>query len=158
MPLHIDILAVGKLKESYWSAAAAEYLKRLTRFAKVTVREVPDRGLQSMGTTEQVVIAEGASIRSVLPADACVIALDSAGEQLTSPGFADLIAQEQNRGTSRIAFIVGGSHGLAPDLKREATRLLSFGSITLPHNLARIVLLEQLYRAFSILNNSPYHK
>jgi 23S rRNA (pseudouridine1915-N3)-methyltransferase len=158
MPLHVDILAVGRLKEGYWSAAAAEYLKRLTRFAKVTVRELPDQGLRSTGTPEQVLATEAASIRAALPVDSCAIALDSAGEQLTSPGFAELIAQEQNRGFGRVTFIIGGSHGLAHEVKRDAARLLSFGNITLPHNLARIVLLEQLYRAFSILNNSPYHK
>jgi 23S rRNA (pseudouridine1915-N3)-methyltransferase len=156
--LHIDIVAVGKLKERFWEEACAEYLKRLTRYAKVKVVEVPDRSSKTEGSADAVIGAEALAVRQRLAPGSYLIALDSTGEQLTSEGLALLLAKLQNEGTGGVTFLVGGSHGIDAGLKREADLLLSFGAITLPHNLARVVLLEQLYRSFRIINGEPYHK
>jgi 23S rRNA (pseudouridine1915-N3)-methyltransferase len=156
--LHIDIIAVGKLKERFWEDACAEYLKRLGRYAKVAVNEVPDKSTKTEGNAEAVLKSEAQAIRQKHSADSYLIALDSTGEQLTSEEFALLITKLQNESVGKLTFLVGGSHGIEEGLKREADFLLSFGAITLPHNLARVVLLEQLYRSFRIINGEPYHK
>lgn len=156
--LHIDIVAVGKLKERFWEDACAEYQKRLSRYAKVVVNEIPDKSTKTESSTEAILKVEAQAIRQKLSADSYLIALDSTGEQLTSEKLALLITKLQNAGTSTVTFLLGGSHGIETSLKREADFILSFGAITLPHNLARVVLLEQLYRSFRIINGEPYHK
>lgn len=156
--LHIALLAVGKLKERFWEEACAEYQKRLGRYARLSIIEIPDKSIRTEGTADAILSAEAQAIRQKLPSDSYRIALDSTGEQLTSEGLALLITNLQNRGVSDLTFLIGGSHGIEVSLKREADMLLSFGAITLPHNLARVVLLEQLYRSFRIINGEPYHK
>jgi 23S rRNA (pseudouridine1915-N3)-methyltransferase len=138
------VLAVGRLKEDYWAAAEAEYLKRLRRHAQVEVREVKDE----------------AGLLDALPPRAHLIALDERGELWSSEDIARrLIAEEEQRGGGApLVFAVGGAEGLGEAVARRATRRLAFGRITLPHRLARIVLLEQLYRAYSILRGEPYHR
>jgi 23S rRNA (pseudouridine1915-N3)-methyltransferase len=155
---HIDIIAVGRLKEEYWAAACAEYRKRLGRYATLTVNEVPDRAERSSDDAALVLRTEAAHLRRKLVPNARVIVLDSGGRQLTSEQLADLLREAQDQGPGRLSFVIGGSRGVDASLKKEADLLLSFGAITLPHNLARVVLLEQLYRAFRIINGEPYHK
>jgi 23S rRNA (pseudouridine1915-N3)-methyltransferase len=155
--LRVDVIAVGKLKEDYWVKACAEYLKRLGRYATLAVSEVPDRAERSSDDAALVLRAEAAHLRQRLEACSMVVMLDSAGKQLTSERIADLLREAQDRGR-RLGFVIGGSRGIDEGLKREADLLLSLGAITLPHNLARVVLLEQLYRAFRIINGEPYHK
>ena len=168
--LRINVIAVGKLKEDYWVAACAEYVKRLGRYAQLAVHEVPDRPAKTDGSSasagaqaaiEAALSAEAADLRQRLgqqSANTFTIMLDSSGRQFTSEQLAAKIRDLQNQGTSTINFVIGGSWGIAADLKTEADLLLSFGPITLPHNLARVVLLEQLYRANRIINGEPYHK
>jgi 23S rRNA (pseudouridine1915-N3)-methyltransferase len=156
--LHIDVIAVGKLKEDYWIQACANYYKRLARYAALTLTEVNDQGARSTSEQANALRVEASQLRRKIPKDAYVVMLDSAGAQLSSEGIADFIRNLQDRGGRRACFVLGGSWGLDKELKAEAGMLLSLGPITLPHNLARVVLLEQLYRAFKIITHEPYHK
>lgn len=146
--LTITIFAVGKLKESFWKDACAEYLKRLGGYAKVTVREIPD------STKER----EAQAIQAVLPQNTPILLLDIKGKEASSEQLSQKIDDYALRGASQLCFIIGGSDGVTKEIKKQATELISFGPITLPHNLARVVLLEQIYRAFKISRGEPYHK
>jgi len=146
--LKISIFAVGKLKERFWKDACAEYLKRLGGYAKVEVRELPDSNIQ----------AESQALLEALPADAPVILLDIKGKETSSEGLAEMLDSYALGGTSHVAFVIGGSDGVSDAVKQRAAKRVSFGPITLPHNLARVVLLEQIYRAFKISRGEPYHK
>jgi 23S rRNA (pseudouridine1915-N3)-methyltransferase len=154
----IDVIAVGKLKEGFWVDACAEYRKRLSRYTALEVHEVPDRAARSNAERELALAAEANGLRQRIAPGSHLIVLDSAGTQLTSEGIATLLRSLQDAGTRRLSFVIGGSWGVENSLKQEADLLLSFGAITLPHNLARVVLLEQLYRAFRIIAGEPYHK
>lgn len=154
--MNIDIIAVGHLKEPFWREAAAEYLKRLSRYASVRVTEVADKD-PAQGTGHALA-KEAAGIMRTLPQGAHVIALDVAGKQVSSEEFAQKLDQLALEGKSHVAFVLGGSHGIDRAVLAHAAERLSFGPITLPHNLARIVLLEQVYRAFRISRGEPYHK
>ena len=142
MKLHV--LAIGRLKEQHWAAAEAEYVKRLRHYAPLEVREVKDE----------------AALVAALPARARLLALDERGENLSSEELARKViaAEEQHGGGAPLCFAIGGAEGFSPGLRARAARLLAFGRITLPHRLARVVLLEQLYRAYTILRGEPYHK
>lgn len=146
--LHITVYAVGKLKESFWKDAVAEYLKRLGGYAKVEVRELPDSNLER----------ESAALLAALPERDPVVLLDVRGTETPSEGIASLIEGYALGGASRLSFVIGGSDGVSDAVKRRANARISFGPITLPHNLARVVLVEQIYRAFKIMRGEPYHK
>jgi 23S rRNA (pseudouridine1915-N3)-methyltransferase len=156
--VRIDVLAVGKLKEEYWVQACDEYLKRLSRYAKMQVVEVPDLGAKSDKDIESVLSEEAQSLRRRLAPSTFVVAMDQGGKQLSSEQLADELSTLQSKGTSHISFVIGGSWGIEATFKKQADLVVSLGTITLPHNLARVVLLEQLYRAFRIINGEPYHK
>jgi 23S rRNA (pseudouridine1915-N3)-methyltransferase len=156
--LRIDIVAVGRLKEDYWTRACAEYLKRLGRYATLAVTEVPDRAERSSDDAALVLRTEAARLRQKIAPGSQLIMLDSGGRQFTSEQIAELLCKAQGEAARQLTFVIGGSRGLDAALKAEASLLLSLGAITLPHNLARVVLLEQLYRAFRIINGEPYHK
>ena len=149
--LKVDILAVGKLKEAFWRDACAEYLKRLGAFAKVNVIEVPD----SKPCNEAPALF---THLDALPPSAQVVLLDIKGKPTSSEQLAEKLEAWTVGGTSHLVFVIGGSEGVTPEIKQRANERLSFGPITLPHNLARVVLLEQLYRAFKIIKGEPYHK
>lgn len=140
----IEIICVGRLKEKYWVDAAAEYSKRLSRYCKFSVTE----------------LAEGADMISHLPSGSSgyVIALDIQGKKMNSEQLAAKLAEVQLLGKSRIAFLIGGSTGLTEEEKRAADLRLSFSDMTFPHQMFRIMLLEQVYRAFKINSNETYHK
>ena len=145
------VIAVGKLKERFWKDACAEYVKRLSAYSPVTVREIPD------STPER---EEGAILAAVdkLPDGAHVILLDIQGKQASSEQLAAKLESLAISGVSNVGFIIGGSDGVTPAVRARANERLSFGPITLPHNLARVVLLEQIYRAHKIIRHEPYHK
>ena len=158
--LNIRIICVGKFKEKYWEAASAEYMKRLGAYCNVSVIEVKEEKLPahaSRADEENVIIKEGKSILDKIAAGDYVIALDIGGKALSSEDLAAKIA-ETSFTSSTIDFVIGGSLGLSKDVKSRAALRLSFGRITLPHQLARIVLLEQIYRAFKINAGETYHK
>lgn len=156
--MNIDIIAVGKLKERFWADACAEYLKRLGAYARVTVREVADIDPRKAGGAAGAVEREGASVLAALPERAHVILLAIDGKQRSSEGLSQRLDDLALAGKSDIAFVIGGSDGVSAEVRRRADETLSFGPITLPHNLARVVLLEQIYRAFKISRGEPYHK
>jgi len=156
--VRIDVIAVGRLKERFWEDACAEYLKRLKGYAQVTVREVPDRDPATHGGVAAARQAEARDLMRALPARAFTVVLDRCGRETSSEDTAELLRSLQIDGQSHVAFVVGGSTGVSEAVTDKAGLLLSFGPLTLPHNLARVVLLEQIYRAFKILRNEPYHK
>lgn len=149
--LKITVYAVGKLKEKFWKDACNEYLKRLSAYAPTTIIELPDSNkaeesallLQKLGET---------------PAHTKTILLDRVGKQVSSTDLADMLDADTLSGISHIRFIIGGSDGIDAQVSAYADVSISFGKITLPHNLARVVLLEQLYRACKISKGEPYHK
>lgn len=143
----VTILAVGKLKERFWKEAVAEYEKRLTGYAKLQIREIPDKGIDF--ESDEIVRLAGTSHLILLAID---------GTQRSSEGIAHRLEQLTTYGTSDIAFCIGGSDGVGQKVRERADETLSFGEITLPHNLARVVLLEQIYRAFKIMRGETYHK
>ena len=158
--LNIRIICVGKFKEKYWEAASAEYMKRLGAYCSISVTEVKEEKLPahaSRADEENVISKEGRSILDRIGPGDYVIALDIGGRELSSEDLAAKIA-EISFTSSTIDFIIGGSLGLSREVKSRAALKLSFGRITLPHQLARIVLLEQIYRAFKINAGETYHK
>ena len=156
--MNITIVSVGKLKEKFWKDACDEYLKRLKAYAKVEVKEVPDLEPAKCGGEELAVLREGAELLKAIPEKSFVILLAIDGREVTSEQIASYIDNLGIRGTSRITFVIGGSCGVSDDVRERADMSLSFGPITLPHNLARVVLLEQIYRAYRIIRGEAYHK
>lgn len=158
--MNINVIAVGKIKEKYFTDAINEYTKRLSRFAKLTVTEVADERIPDNASEkelEKIKNTEGEKILSKLPPSSFVIAMCIEGEEISSEGLADKIA-DISMVSGSITFIIGGSLGLCDKVKSVSNLRLSIGPITLPHQLMRVVLLEQIYRAFKINNNESYHK
>jgi len=158
--MKLQVLAVGSLNEPFWKAAQAEYVKRLTRYQPVTVEEVADLPVPeklSDAQRQQVLEKEGAAILARMKPGTVYYCLDSRGKELSSEEWAKWLEQRQREGNAA-ALVIGGSLGISDTVKKGAKGLLSFGPMTLPHGLARVVLLEQIYRACRILRNEPYHK
>lgn len=153
--MRIRIVAVGKLREAHWRAASDEYRKRLGRYATVEVAEVADRDLS--GGLERAVEAEGADILRALAPGSHVVALEIGGTKRSSEELAARLETLMVEGVSDVTFVVGGSAGLAAAVLARADEKLSLSRMTLPHQLCRVVLLEQVYRAFRIIRNEPYH-
>lgn len=149
--MNISILCIGKLKEKYWQDASAEYLKRLSRFAKMSVIELSES--KSDNKAE-----ESLDILSHIPKSSYVIALDVGGKRFSSEGFAEKISKLNVDGVSDICFIIGGSNGFDDNVRGAADLRLSFSDFTFPHQLMRVILLEQIYRAFKINAGEKYHK
>jgi 23S rRNA (pseudouridine1915-N3)-methyltransferase len=152
---------VGKLKEKYFKDGIAEYKKRMSKFAKVELIEVPDeKAPESLSEAEmqQVKDAEGERLLGKIKDRDWVIALAIEGKQRSSEAFAKEIDQLATYGHSDIDFVIGGSLGLSKAVMKRADNTLSFGKLTMPHQLMRLVLIEQVYRAFMINIGSPYHK
>ncbi|MED3649506.1 23S rRNA (pseudouridine(1915)-N(3))-methyltransferase RlmH [Heyndrickxia sporothermodurans] len=159
--MNISIITVGKLKEKYLKQGIDEYLKRLTAYAKVEIIEVPDEKapeILSETEMEQVKQKEGERILAKIHPDAHVIALAIQGKMKTSEELADGIDKLGTYGKSKIAFVIGGSLGLSDEVMKRANESLSFSKMTFPHQLMRLVLVEQVYRAFRIMRGEPYHK
>lgn len=159
--MKVKIIAVGKLKEKYLKDGIAEYGKRMSRFAKFEIVELPDEKTPdnaSDAQNHQIMEKEGDRILAKISDRDYVIVLAIEGKQLPSEEFSKVIAEATLRGYSDIVFVIGGSLGLADKVKKRANLKLSFGLLTLPHQLMRLVLAEQIYRAFMIQQGSPYHK
>jgi 23S rRNA (pseudouridine1915-N3)-methyltransferase len=157
----IQLICVGKLKESYFQEAASEYLKRLGPYCRITVDEVAEQRLPdrpSPAEIEAALAREAETILSRLPKNGAVIALCVEGKEYDSEAFASMLSSLAGRGVSRLAFVIGGSFGLHSSVKERADHCLSLSPRTFPHHLARIMLLEQLYRTFQILGGTQYHK
>ncbi|MFV8826214.1 23S rRNA (pseudouridine(1915)-N(3))-methyltransferase RlmH [Alkalihalobacterium sp. APHAB7] len=159
--MNISIVTVGKLKEKYLTLGINEYLKRLGAYAKIEVIEVPDeKAPEQLSDTEmeQIKQKEGERILAKVHPDAHVIALAIQGKQMSSEQLALELDKLATYGKSKIAFIIGGSLGLSDEVLKRSNAQLSFSKMTFPHQLMRLILVEQVYRAFRINRGEPYHK
>ncbi|PHD77567.1 23S rRNA (pseudouridine(1915)-N(3))-methyltransferase RlmH [Bacillus sp. AFS043905] len=159
--MKITIITVGKLKEKYLKQGIAEYTKRLSSYANIELVEVPDeKAPENLSTTDMDIVKqkEGERILAKVSPDTYVITLEINGKQLTSEQLATHMDQLATYGKSKIAFIIGGSLGLGTEVLSRSDYALSFSKMTFPHQLMKLVLVEQIYRAFRINRNEPYHK
>lgn len=159
--MNIHIICIGKMKEASIKAGANEYLKRLSKYCKVNIIELEDEKIPDKPSQKEIEIVqqtEANRIKSTLKSDWYTIALDSKGKQYTSEELAANIDKLGISGRSNVAFIIGGSVGLAKELLNSANFLLSFSKLTFPHQLIRLFLLEQLFRSFKIIRGETYHK
>ncbi len=159
--MNITVISVGKLKEKYLKQAIDEYSKRLTRYCKIDIIELPDE--KTPDNASQIVEdgirdKEGERILKYVKEDAFVVTLEIKGKLLTSEELADKIETLGIQGTSHIIFIIGGSIGLGNEVLKRSNYALSFSKMTFPHQLMRVILLEQIYRSYRIINHEPYHK
>jgi len=159
--MKITIIAVGKIKEKFFRDAIAEYEKRLSKYCKLSILEVndektPDQASEAM--EQQILSKEGERIRNLIPKDSYVIPLAIEGKKYDSVGFSDMIHKNTVQGVSHITFVIGGSLGIWEEIKKASPQMISFSDMTFPHRLMRVILLEQIYRAYRIMNGEPYHK
>ncbi len=159
--IKVNLICVGKLKEAYWRDACAEYSKRMGRYAEFCITEVdeeklPDRPSQAQ--ISQALQKEGERILSRIPKGAQTAALCIEGRQYSSEMVAELLEQNAAYGGGNMVFVIGGSWGLSDEVKKAASVKLSMSKMTFPHQLARVMLCEQVYRGFQILGHSQYHK
>ena len=157
----VTVLCVGKLKEKFYMDAASEYAKRLSRFCRLELVELPEERLPedpSPAQIEAALLKEAAAIRAKLPAGAALIALCVEGELRSSEALARQMAAWAGQGVSQLVFLIGGSFGLHPSIKGSAKLRLSMSPMTFPHHLARVMVLEQIYRAYQINAGTRYHK
>ncbi|EFM34641.1 rRNA large subunit m3Psi methyltransferase RlmH [Streptococcus oralis SK255] len=159
--MKIKVVTVGKLKEKYLKDGIAEYTKRISRFAKLEMIELTDEKTPDKASeleNQKILETEGARILSKVRERDFVVVLAIEGKTFSSEDFSKQLEQASIKGYSTLTFIIGGSLGLAPIVKNRANLSVSFGRLTLPHQLMRLVLVEQIYRAFTIQQGSPYHK
>ena len=159
--MNITIISVGKLKEKYLKDAIAEYSKRLTRYCKLDIIDLQDdKTPDNASEKEEEFLKEldGRAILSKIKENAFVVAMDLKGKQLTSEEFANFIENQGIVGNSNIVFIIGGSLGISQEVIKRANEKICFSKMTFPHQLFRVMLLEQIYRGFRIMKNEPYHK
>ena len=157
----VTLICVGKLKEKFYAQATAEYAKRLSRFCKLEIVELPESRLSespSPAEISQALTAEAALIEAKLPKGSALVAMCIEGEELSSPQLAEKMRQFAVSGVSNLTFLIGGSVGLFPAIKAQADFRLSMSPMTFPHHLARVMLLEQIYRAYQINAGTKYHK
>jgi len=157
----VSIICVGKMKEKFYMDAAAEYAKRLSRFCKLDIVELPEDRLPEDPSQAQIDAAlakEADAIRAKLPPSAYIIAMCVEGKTRSSEELSQLMTQSANQGGSHLVFLIGGSFGLHPSVKTLAAVKLSMSPMTFPHHLARVMLLEQIYRGYQINAGSKYHK
>lgn len=159
--MKITILAVGKIKEKYFTDAIREYSKRLGRYCRLEIVEVPDEKTPdgaSLALEDQIREKEGQRILAALKEDAWIVALAIQGKRRTSEELAAHLEELTVRGVSHLIFVIGGSLGLSESVLARADEKLSFSDLTFPHQLMRVILLEQIYRSFRIIRGEPYHK
>lgn len=159
--MKITVISVGKIKEKYFTGAINEYAKRLTKYCKLEQIEVPDeKASENLSEKEMIQVKdkEGDRILGKINDQAYVIALAIEGKQMTSEGLSEHIEKLGVTGKSHIVFVIGGSLGLSEKVLKRANYKLSFSRMTFPHQLMKVVLLEQVYRAFRIVRGEPYHK
>ena len=157
----VSIICVGKMKEKFYIEAAAEYVKRLSRFCKLEIVELPEDRLPDDPSQAQIDAAlakEADAIQAKLPSSCYIIAMCVEGKTRSSEELARLMEESVHQGGSHLVFLIGGSFGLHPSVKALASFKLSMSPMTFPHHLARVMLLEQIYRGYQINNGSKYHK
>jgi len=159
--MKVTILAVGKIKEKFFRDAIDEYAKRLSRYCKFEIIEVADEKTPdnaSEAEEEQIKFKEAERILNKINSDAFVISLEILGKEMNSVSFSEMLGQLGVMGRSQVVFVIGGSLGLHGSVSKRADRKVSFSPMTFPHQLMRVILCEQIYRGFRIMNNEPYHK
>ncbi len=159
--MNIQIICIGKLKERYWKEAIAEYSKRLKSYVNLEIIELKESKLPAnfgLAEEEMAKVNEGKEILSKISKDTYVITLEIKGKSLDSGEMADKINSLGLNGISNVAFIIGGSLGLSEEVSRRADYKLSFSNMTFPHQMVRVILIEQIYRSFKIIRKEPYHK
>ncbi|HEY5557908.1 23S rRNA (pseudouridine(1915)-N(3))-methyltransferase RlmH [Acetobacterium sp.] len=159
--MNIRIISVGKIKEKYMTMAIQEYSKRLGAYCRLEIIEVKDEKVPEKLSDQQrlkAIQAEGNRIISFIKEDEILATLEINGNQLDSPGFSEKIEAYGIQGKSQLTFVIGGSLGLSPEIIRRSDWSLSFSKMTFPHQLFRVMLLEQIYRAFKIIRRETYHK
>lgn len=156
--MKIKIVSVGKIKEKNWQKAEAEYSKRITRYSQLEHVFVKDAPIESIKNYEKVKELEASLISAKINAGEFVVALDRQGKQMSSERFAKFLNDKMLEGNNKITFVIGGPLGLSEHLQQESDLTLSISLMTLPHELSKVILLEQIYRAFSILKGEKYHK
>lgn len=159
---NIDLICLGKLNAAYCAAGVAEYQKRLSAFCNFRIIELPEELIReknaSAAVIEKALDKEGTAILSHVRKGTAIVAMCVEGKLVSSEDLAAFVSERALQGAGDIAFVIGSSHGLSPKVKQAAALKFSMGRITLPHQLARLVLTEQIYRAFSINNGIKYHK
>ena len=159
--MNVRIICVGKMKEKFYIEAAAEYVKRLSRHCKLEIIELSEQKLgdnPSPAQIEQALAKEAEAVRAKIPSGSSIVAMCIEGKTRSSEELAAMVSSWANRGEKCLVFLIGSSNGLHPSLKAEAWEKLSMSPMTFPHHLARVMLLEQVYRAFQINEGSKYHK
>jgi len=156
--MNIHVICVGKIREKYISEGIAEFVKRIQPYSSLKITEIPAQDLKHAGFEEKSREIEAQKILSQIGNNAYVITLEVTGKSLSSEKFAEKIRDLNNTGINQIVFIIGGATGLHHCVSQKADFRLSLSSMTLPHQLARLFLLEQIYRSFKIINGEPYHK
>ena len=156
--MRIKIIALGKIKEKFLKDGIDEFLKRLTPYASVEIVEIQPVEIRDENLTEKALLQEGEKILSLIKNDSFVITLEIAGKQLSSEEFAQKINGISTSGVSELVFVIGSSCGLAATVSERANFKLSMSKMTFLHQFARLLLVEQIYRAFKILKNETYHK
>lgn len=158
--MRITIVCVGKVKEKFYREALKEYEKRLSAYIKLTIIEVSDEKVKVENDSEIKIAMdkEGQNILSKIKENQYVITLEILGKRITSEKLAENINNLAIRGKSDVTFVIGGSYGLADSVKNRSNYSLSFSDMTFPHQLMRVILLEQIYRSYRIINNQSYHK
>ncbi len=159
--MNITIISVGKIKEKHMKQGIDEYLKRLSAYTKINILELPDeKAPENLSHTQmqQIKKKEGDRILDKIHPDAYVIALAIEGKQASSEQFAERLGRLSASGKNSVVFVIGGSLGLSDEVMKRADEALSFSKMTFPHQLMRLILVEQVYRAFRILRGEPYHK
>ena len=159
--MRIRIVCIGKLKERYWSEAVEEYSKRLSRYCELEIVQLKEARLPdkaSLADEQNVIFEEGQSILKNIKEGSQVITLEIKGKELSSEGLSAYLGELQLEGKSDLTFVIGGSLGISEQVSARADFKLSFSRMTFPHQMMRVILLEQVYRAFKILRNETYHK
>lgn len=154
LEMKINVIAIGKIKERFFSEAIDEYVKRCSRYADLSIIQLPDAPTEKTPAEQRAI--ESAALLG--KARGYTVALDMRGDLVTSEDIASMIADKCGEGISEFSFLIGGSHGFSPIVRESADRVVSFGKTTFPHQLFRVMLTEQIYRALTINAGTPYHK
>lgn len=156
--MNIKVIAVGKMREQGFKLAFDEFVKRLGPYCSFSVVEIPAQSIKDDSLAEKYMQEEADKIMATIKPNSFVVTMEIEGKYLSSEAFAEKISQLTNEGINEINFIIGGANGLAQCVRNRSNFKLSFSKMTFPHQLARVMLAEQLYRAMKILSNEPYHK
>lgn len=155
--MKLRLLCVGRLSEGYLRDGCALFQERLRHYLPLAVEEIKEQKTGNRGELPRTIVAEGEQLLARIPGGAFVVVLDERGQSMTSEGLAGLMERHMVAGTTEWVMVIGGAHGLSDAVRNRADLLLSLSSMTLPHQVARLLLFEQLYRGCTIIRNEPYH-